>query len=125
MKHIQLTLFFLISCLSLTLGQAPKKAVLTVSISTPAAQCDECKARIESFMAREEGVIKTVVDFKRKITKVTYFTERTNVENIKTAIANVGFDADNVTANPEFYKKLPQCCKKPEDGGGKPAQKME
>jgi hypothetical protein len=60
-----------------------------------------------------------VVDYKRKTTKVTYLTERTNIENIKTAIANVGYDADDVTANEESYKKLPTCCKKTEDGGGK------
>lgn len=124
MKHLQFTFFFLISCLSITLAQTPKKAVLTIAISTPNAQCDVCKERIESFMAREEGVIKTVVDFKRKVTKVTFYTDRTNIENIKTAIANVGFDADNITANPEFYNKLPQCCKKAEDGGGKPVKKM-
>jgi hypothetical protein len=30
---------------------------------------------------------------------------------------NFCFDADDVPANPEFYKLLPKCCKKPEDGG--------
>lgn len=79
-----------------------------------------CKDRIERFMFREEGVTKTVVDFKRKTTKVTYWTDRTNIENVKTAIANVGYDAEDVTANTESYNKLPKCCKKPEDGGGMP-----
>jgi hypothetical protein len=44
--------------------------------------------------------------------------DRTNIENVKTAIANIGFDADDVTAEPSAYQKLPKCCKKPEDGGG-------
>jgi hypothetical protein len=48
---------------------------------------------------------------------VTYFKDRTNPENIKTAIANIGYDADDVTAEPDAYKKLPKTCKKPEDGG--------
>jgi hypothetical protein len=69
-------------------------------------------------VVREEGVSKVNVDYKHKTTKVTFFSERTNIENIKTAIANLGYDADDVTANEESYKKLPICCKKPEDGGG-------
>jgi periplasmic mercuric ion binding protein len=98
-------------------GQA-KKGIVTVTIKTPTVQCESCKQRIENYFAREEGISKTVVDFRRKTTKVTYYTERTNIENIKTAIANLGYDADDVTANTESYNKLPKCCKKPEDGGG-------
>jgi hypothetical protein len=49
---------------------------------------------------------------------VKFFSDRTNIENVKTAIANAGYDADNVTAEEEAYKRLPTCCKKPEDGGG-------
>jgi mercuric ion binding protein len=95
-----------------------KKAVQTVTIKTPTVQCDMCKKRIEEYMIRETGVQKVTVDYKRKTTKVTFVTDRTNIENIKTAIANIGYDADDVTANEESYKELPKCCKKPEDGGG-------
>lgn len=69
-------------------------------------------------MIRESGVQKVNVDYKKKTTKVTFVTDRTNIENIKTAIANVGYDADDVTANEDSYKELPKCCKKPADGGG-------
>jgi hypothetical protein len=41
------------------------------------------------------------------------------VENIKTAIANAGYDADDVKANPDSYKMLPKICRRPEDGGHK------
>jgi periplasmic mercuric ion binding protein len=95
-----------------------KKAVQTVTIKTPTVQCESCKNRIEGYLKREDGVQKATVDFKRKTTKVTFVAERTNIENIKTAIANAGYDADDVTADTEAYKKLPKCCKKPEDGGG-------
>jgi len=95
-----------------------KKATETVTIQTPTVQCQECKERIESFLKREDGVIKSNVDYKKHIAKVTYYTDRTNSENIKTAIANAGYDADDVKADGEAYKKLPKCCKKTEDGGG-------
>lgn len=95
-----------------------KKAVQTVTIKTPTVQCEMCKDRIEGYLKREQGVSKAVVDVKKKVTKVTFITDRTNIENIKAAIANAGYDADDVTAEEEAYKKLPKCCKKPEDGGG-------
>src|SRR5690349_10223835 len=95
-----------------------KKGIQTVTISTPTVQCEMCKKRIESYMIREDGVQKVDVNYKTKKTKVTYVAERTNVENIKTAIANVGYDADDITANEDSYKELPKCCQKPEDGGG-------
>ncbi len=111
MKKLKLLLLLLVAASSVSLAQA-KKSLQTVTIKTPTVQCEMCKKKIESFMAREEGVTKTVVDHKRKTTKVTYWTDRTNAENIKTSIANVGYDADDVAANPESYEKLPSCCKK-------------
>lgn len=122
MKKIKLVLILLISTVFISFAQVKKKALETVTLKTPTVQCQMCKDRIERFMMREEGVTKSVVDFKRKTTKVTYWTDRTNIENVKTAIANVGYDAEDVTANEESYNKLPKCCKKPEDGGGMPKQ---
>lgn len=95
-----------------------KKAVQTVTIKTPTVQCGMCKKTIEEYMIRETGVQKVTVDYKKKLTKVTYVSARTNIENIKTGIANAGYDADDITANEDSYKELPKCCKKPEDGGG-------
>jgi len=95
-----------------------QKAVQTVTIKTPTVQCESCKKRIEDYLKREDGIQKANVDFKKHVTKVTFVAERTNVENIKAAIANAGYDADDVKADEEAYKKLPKCCKKTEDGGG-------
>jgi periplasmic mercuric ion binding protein len=92
---------------------AQQKKPLTVKIQTPTAQCEECKIRIEEYLKYEEGVTKVVVNPRSKYTMVTYFADRTNIENIKAAIANVGYDADDVTANEDAYKKLPKTCKHP------------
>jgi periplasmic mercuric ion binding protein len=117
MKKIGLLLLALIGISTIGMSQV-KKGVQTVTIKTPTVQCETCKEKIEKVLVREPGVQKSVVDFKKKTTKVTFVSERTNIENIKTAIANAGYDADDITANEESYKKLPTCCKKPEDGGG-------
>jgi periplasmic mercuric ion binding protein len=114
MKKIVWIMAFVTGMLSMASAQKAQ----TVTIKTPTVQCESCKQRIENTLAREEGVAKTVVNYKNKTTKVTFWTDRTNIENVKTAIANAGYDADDVSANEESYKKLPMCCKKPEDGGG-------
>ncbi|HLK27497.1 MAG TPA: cation transporter [Puia sp.] len=120
MKKIQLLLAFLIGISTVSFSQVVKKGgTETATIKTPTVQCEECKKRIENYVSREDGVLKVVVDYKRKITKVTYVTDRINYEGVKTAIANAGYDADDVTANTDSYNKLPTCCKKPADGGGK------
>ena len=123
MKNALVLMLMLAGFTTAGLGQTKKKGIQTVTISTPTVQCEMCKDRIERYMIREEGVQKVNVDYKRKKTKVTYVAERTNIENIKTAIANVGYDADDITANEESYKELPDCCKKPEDGGGMEKEK--
>lgn len=114
--------YVLLSVLAFTLAATTKgqqKKPITVKIQTPGVQCDECKRRIEEYIKYEDGVTKVVVYPKSHYTQVTYLTDRTNIENIKTAIANIGYDADDVKANEEAYKKLPKTCKKPEDGGHK------
>jgi copper chaperone CopZ len=118
MKKILTLMIAIVGIASVGFGQVKKKPIQTVTIKTPTVQCESCKKRIENYMIREDGVQKVNVDYRKGITKVTFVAERTNIENIKTAIANLGYDADDVTANEESYNKLPTCCKKPEDGGG-------
>jgi len=106
-------------------SQAQTKALQTAKIKTPNALCEACKTRIETYLKRIDGIQMVTVNYRRGETTVKYLTDRTNIEEIKTAIANQGYDADDVTANEESYKKLPITCKKAEDGGGHPKPRQE
>lgn len=103
-------------------ASAQVKAQQTIKLSTPSVQCEMCKKKIETYLNRYDGISLVNVNYKRKETTVKYLTDRINVEEIKTAITNAGYDVvvgeDIMTANEESYKRLPKCCKKPEDGGG-------
>ena len=112
MKAIRLT--FLFATLFNIAVSAQTKAVEKVVIKTPTVQCDMCKEKIEKTLSRYDGVNSVNVNVKKHITTVSYVTARTNVEQLKANIANAGYDADDVAANPEAYQKLPMCCKKPE-----------
>ncbi|MCW3464318.1 heavy-metal-associated domain-containing protein [Chitinophaga nivalis] len=118
MRILKLVMLLLVTSVGMAVAQQKQKSILTAKISTPTVQCESCKNRIERYISQEEGVQSVKVDYKKHLTTVKYWSDRTNIENIKTGIANAGYDADNITANPESYAKLPTCCKKPEDGGG-------
>lgn len=111
MKRFNLSLFVLfgLALSSFAQQKVSEKAI----IKTPTVQCDQCKDRIEKYLAHQYGISTVRVDYKRKTTTVTWLTDRTNIEIIKAAIANAGYDADDITAEEEAYKKLPKCCKKP------------
>ena len=98
-------------------GHSQVKSVQTAKIQTPHVGCEDCKTRIETYLKRYDGVTYINVNWRRKETTVKYVVDRINIEEIKTAIANIGYDADDVPANPDSYKRLPKTCKKPEDGG--------
>jgi periplasmic mercuric ion binding protein len=111
-------------CFITIAASAQQKAMLTTKIKTPTVQCDMCKKTIEDLLKRYDGVLSVNVKLNKDSTKretiVKYLTDRVNEETLKAAIANAGYDANEIAANPESYKALPKCCKKPEDGGGMP-----
>ena len=111
MKTLKLTVLFLMTFVGVSFAQ--QKASQKVVIKTPTVQCEMCKTKIERYLTREPGVSEVKVDYKKKTTTVTFLTDRNNIEQLKTAIANAGYDADDITADEEAYKKLPKCCKKP------------
>lgn len=113
MKHLQLSLFGL---LGLALSSfAQQKVSEKAIIKTPTVQCEQCKDRIEKYLAHQYGISSVKVNYKKKTTTVSWLIDRTNIETIKAAIANTGYDADDVTADEQVYKKLPKCCKKPDE----------
>ena len=104
-------------CLIAIAASAQQKAVLTAKIKTPTVQCEMCKKTIEDLLKRYDGImsvnVKLSKDSSKRETVVKYITDRVKEQTIKAAIANAGYDANEIAANPESYKK-------PEDGGGMP-----
>lgn len=94
------------------------------SIQVPQLKCWECQQRLDQYLIREKGpntdagIIQWKDDLRNGILKIQYFPDRITLNYIQTAIANAGFDADSVTAEPDSYKRLPNPCKKATDGAG-------
>ncbi|MBP6978824.1 MAG: heavy metal-associated domain-containing protein [Bacteroidales bacterium] len=80
-------------------------------------QCDMCKDRIINNLSFEKGIKDIEVNVEEKTVTVQYNSEKTTPDQIRKAISKIGYDADNVPADPAAYAKLPKCCQKGGHGG--------
>lgn len=79
--------------------------------------CDMCKKTIETELIYEKGVKKVDVHLDDKTVHVQYDDRKTDPVAIRKAIAGLGYDADDLKADENAWRKLPACCK--EEGCGK------
>lgn len=113
MKLLKLTFFALFGTFLSATAQLKVSEKAIIKVPT-LQQCDECVEKLQVKLSREEGVTTLKIDAKKKLITVTYLTDRTNKENIKAAIANLGYVADDIEAEETAYKRLPKCCKIPD-----------
>jgi copper chaperone CopZ len=113
MKAIALIFLATFCIISSGFGQYQQTQKVTgkAVIKTPTVLCDICKDKIEFFISHTEGVSSVKVNIKQKTTTVTWLNDRTTLENIKVAIANLGYDADDIEAEETAFKRLPKACK--------------
>jgi copper chaperone CopZ len=116
MKKVIINLFMIFIAVGLYAADGKFE---TIKIKT-SSQCDMCKERIEEALAFEKGVKKAELDVETQICTVTYKKNKTTPEKIRKAISKVGYDADDVAADPKAYAKLDACCKKPDDPNAMP-----
>ena len=110
MKVISLSLLLAICAVFTGFSQQQKVSGKAV-IKTPTVLCDVCKERLEFFISHEAGVTSVKVNIRQKTTTVTWLNDRTTLENIKVAIANLGYDADDIEAEEGSFKRLPKDCR--------------
>lgn len=107
MKTIFLGILLLVG---LTAFAQKQPKTMTVVIQT-SAECDECKTRLEGKLNYTKGVKFAELDVPSKKLTVKFSPKTISLETIKKMVSELGYQADDVTANPEAYEKLPACCK--------------
>jgi mercuric ion binding protein len=85
----------------------PKQQTVVIQTS---AQCGDCKTRIEGGLNYTKGVKFAELDMTTKKVTVKFKPKTTNSEALKKIISSIGYDADEVKADPLAIKKLPLCC---------------
>ena len=113
MKAFSLSLLavFCFTAVSFAQYQQTQKVSGKAVIKTPTILCEKCQEKVEFFISHTVGVTSCTVNYRKKTTTVTWLNDRTTLENIKTAIANLGYDADDIEAEEYAFKRLPKECK--------------
>jgi len=113
MKSFSLVIatFFCLATTGFAQYQQSQKVVGKAVIKTPTILCEKCQEKVEFFISHTTGVTSCAVNYRKKTTTVTWLNDRTTLENIKTAIANLGYDADDIEAEDYAFKRLPKECK--------------
>lgn len=112
---ISLLLCFLLPALR-SYGQSGRDQAV-MRIKTSIQKCPVCGKLITDYFRRVEGILRVDVNYYNKMVTVRYMPSQIQPSYILTDIANIGFDADTVKANPESYERLPACCKKSDNPG--------
>lgn len=115
MKHL-LTALLLIT--STTTWAQKKGEPVELTIRTNAV-CDMCEKTIETELLYEKGVKAVDVDLETNLITVKVDPKKTDVAKVRTAIAKLGYTADEVAPDIAAREKLPACCKN--EGCGLPA----
>lgn len=107
-----LMLVFLLAGVSAKAQETDKKQpkVTTVVIQT-SAECGECKERLEGHLNYTKGVVFSELDLETMKLTVKYKTSVLTADAIKKEVSGLGYDADEVKADPKAYEALPSCCK--------------
>ena len=104
MKKIFIALF---SILTIN-AWAQKETIQIITSAECVANC--CKDRIEEEMQFTKGVTAVNLDIESQVLTVTFKTKKNSIENIRTIISNLGYNADDVRANESAHNALPSCC---------------
>ena len=71
--------------------------------------CSMCEKTIEGALTLD-GIVSAEWDKSTDILTVLYDSLKMNNPSIQMAIANAGYDTENVYANDSVYSQLPKCC---------------
>jgi mercuric ion binding protein len=74
--------------------------------------CESCGAKFDKVLVFEKGIKMVTLDETAMTVTVMYNSKKTSPEEIRAAISKLGFDADDVKADPTAYDNLDGCCKK-------------
>jgi periplasmic mercuric ion binding protein len=108
--HFLLIVFFSFPTFSQT-NKHEKATIQSSFICKTCEMCGTCGPLFQKKLLKIKGL--RMIEFdKEKNTIIVYYNGRkTNLQVIKNAIASIGYDADDLKANPEAREELYDCCK--------------
>jgi copper chaperone CopZ len=108
---ILLIAVFFISNAAVSQKTNQKAVIKTVLNCDHCKECETCGLKFKTEMLKIKGVKMYELDDKAMTFTVYFNAKKTNLQTIKVAISKLGYDADEVKADPAGYEKLDGCCK--------------
>ena len=111
-KTICLLVFILLSGTAIAQQKTVQKSIIKTSINCDhCKECPTCGGLLEKTLLKTKGIQMLTLNAKDETIEVIYNSKKTDLPTIKNAISKLGYDADEVKADPAGYEKLDGCCK--------------
>lgn len=118
-KHFKITKVAIVFLLLISAsGFAHKNKNIQTSVINTKIYCDHCKQcetcgdKFNKDLYNEDGIKRVDIDSNANTITVIYDTRKTGIDKIRLLISKLGYDADEVKADPAGIAKLDGCCKK-------------
>lgn len=102
---------FFISNAAMAQKTNQKAVIKTVLNCDHCKQCETCGLKFKMELLKIKGVKMYELNDEAMTITVYYNAKKVDLQTIKQGIAKLGYDADEVKADPEAYQKLDGCCK--------------
>ena len=112
LKWMVLLVFVLSASMASAQKKTEKAIIKTMLYCDHCKACETCGENFERNMLKIRGVKMYELDEKAMTITVYFDPKKTNLDAIKSSIAKLGYDADNIKADTVAYEKLDGCCKK-------------
>lgn len=104
--------FFFCALNGFSQDNGPQTLVVKTSIQCDhCIQCGSCGPRIYESLKALRGIRKVKIDPEENTISVRFNSSKATAEQIKKAITEAGFAADDMKANEAAYARLDACCK--------------
>lgn len=103
-------LFFL-SNLAVAQKTTEKAVIKTHLYCDHCKKCETCGQKFSKEMLKLKGVRMYELDEKSMTFTIYYNSKKTDLQAIREGISKLGYDADEIKADPEAYESLDGCCK--------------
>jgi len=74
--------------------------------------CNDCGGKLVHDLSFVKGIKRNVLDPKTMAITITYNPAKTTAGIIRKEISKLGYDADEIKADPVAYSKFDECCKR-------------
>ncbi len=111
LKSFLLLIVFVISNTTMAQKNTKKAIIKTVLNCDHCTECETCGLKFKTEMLKIKGIKMYELDHIAMTFTIYYNPKKNNLKAIKEGISKLGYDADEVKADPKGYESLDACCK--------------